>query len=89
MKSLRDEGILIVVSGMAVHNLRDMWRAMQRVGPMGYTSSFDRALKEAVEVAVCDFSFEFFFALGVDCLVVWFVWFADFFVAGEETGGYG
>lgn len=49
---LREEGVLIIVSGMAVHNLRDMWRAMQMVGSMPYTTSFDQALKEAVEQEV-------------------------------------
>jgi 4,5-DOPA dioxygenase extradiol len=53
MQGLREEGILVVVSGMAVHNLRDMWKAMQRPAPMPYSVSFDAALKEAVEQKVC------------------------------------
>jgi 4,5-DOPA dioxygenase extradiol len=53
MQELREEGILVVVSGMAVHNLRDMWKAMQRPAPMPYSVSFDAALKEAVEQKVC------------------------------------
>ena len=44
---LREEGVLIIVSGMAVHNLRDMWKA--RGGTMEYAVSFDEALREAVE----------------------------------------
>jgi 4,5-DOPA dioxygenase extradiol len=53
MQELREEGILVVVSGMAVHNLRDMWKAMQRPAPMPYSVSFDAALEEAVEQKVC------------------------------------
>ncbi|KAF2859655.1 Extradiol aromatic ring-opening dioxygenase [Piedraia hortae CBS 480.64] len=45
MSSLRDDGILIFCSGMAVHNLRDMWKP----GLQSYTTSFDNALKSAVE----------------------------------------
>ena len=41
---LREEGILIIVSGMAVHNLRDMPSSS-----MPYAESFDEALREAVE----------------------------------------
>ncbi|TIA10997.1 aromatic ring-opening dioxygenase LigB subunit [Aureobasidium pullulans] len=49
MQGLREEGILVILSGMAVHNLRDMWKAMQQPTPMPYSVSFDAALKEAVE----------------------------------------
>lgn len=45
---LRDENILIIVSGMAVHNLRDMRFTFGKSQPMPYTVSFDEALKEAV-----------------------------------------
>ncbi|KAI6713185.1 hypothetical protein JHW43_004270 [Diplocarpon mali] len=49
--SLRAEGICIVVSGMAVHNLHDV-----RYGfagqPRPYAESFDEALREAVETDV-------------------------------------
>lgn len=53
MQGLREEGILVIVSGMAVHNLRDMWKAMQQPAPMPYSVSFDAALKQAVEQKVC------------------------------------
>jgi 4,5-DOPA dioxygenase extradiol len=47
VSGLRDEGIQIIVSGMAVHNLRDMRWGLQGVKP--YAKSFDEALREAVE----------------------------------------
>ncbi|WPG97713.1 Extradiol ring-cleavage dioxygenase [Acrodontium crateriforme] len=52
VRSLREEGIQIIVSGMAVHNLRDLWKAMSLSQPMPYAVSFDEALKEAVEQRV-------------------------------------
>ncbi|KAB8069410.1 aromatic ring-opening dioxygenase LigB subunit [Aspergillus leporis] len=48
VSSLRDENILIIVSGMAVHNLRDLWSTMGDPRPLPYTTSFDEALKQAV-----------------------------------------
>ncbi|KAJ6014436.1 Extradiol ring-cleavage dioxygenase class III enzyme subunit B [Penicillium herquei] len=48
---LRDENILIIVSGMSVHNLRDMRFAFGKPHPLPYTVSFDEALKEAVTTA--------------------------------------
>lgn len=43
--NLRSQNIAIIVSGMAVHNLRDLRFGTSR--PMPYTSSFDEALKDA------------------------------------------
>jgi aromatic ring-opening dioxygenase catalytic subunit (LigB family) len=46
VSSLRSEGICLIMSGMAVHNLRDM-RFGSSIQP--YSKTFDEALKEAVE----------------------------------------
>ncbi|KAL8683484.1 MAG: hypothetical protein Q9186_000524 [Xanthomendoza sp. 1 TL-2023] len=46
---LREQNIQIIVSGMAVHNLRDMRFSYGDSKPLPYTVSFDEALKKAVE----------------------------------------
>lgn len=47
--TLRDENIVVIGTGMSVHNLRDLRFAMGSPTPMPYAVSFDNALKEAVE----------------------------------------
>ncbi|KAJ5952959.1 Extradiol ring-cleavage dioxygenase class III enzyme subunit B [Penicillium vulpinum] len=49
--SLREQNIMIIVSGMAVHNLRDLRFAFGSSTPMPYAVSFDKALKDAVTTA--------------------------------------
>ena len=48
VSALRLENVQIIVSGMAVHNLRDMRFGMMNSNPLPYTISFDEALKDAV-----------------------------------------
>lgn len=45
--TLRDQGVLIIASGMAVHNLRDMRMAFSTGKTLPYADSFDTALTEA------------------------------------------
>ncbi|CRG84345.1 4,5-DOPA dioxygenase extradiol-like protein [Talaromyces islandicus] len=47
LESLRDENILIIGAGMAVHNTRDFRRTLTTGETMSYAFSFDEALKEA------------------------------------------
>lgn len=49
VQRLREEGVLIVVSGMAVHNLRDRGFGSMMNEPQPYAVSFDEALKVAAE----------------------------------------
>lgn len=51
---LREKNILIIVSGMAVHNLRDLRFTMGSSRPLPYAVSFDEALKEAVTADPAD-----------------------------------
>ncbi|KAH8811450.1 Extradiol ring-cleavage dioxygenase, class III enzyme, subunit B [Xylogone sp. PMI_703] len=53
IESLREENIAIIVSGMAVHNLRDLrFAMMEGSGPFPYVKPFDEALREAAEAPV-------------------------------------
>ncbi len=52
VSKLREQGVQIIVSGMAVHNLRDLFSSRSSVEPLPYTISFDKALKEAAETPV-------------------------------------
>ncbi|TKA72554.1 hypothetical protein B0A55_07753 [Friedmanniomyces simplex] len=56
LEGLRDQGILIIGAGMAVHNLHD-FRALRSTGKTGvlpYASTFDKALKDAVTASPKD-----------------------------------
>lgn len=47
--SLRESNVVIIATGMTVHNLRDLRRSWGSPTPLPYAVSFDNALKEAVE----------------------------------------
>ncbi|KAF2792696.1 Extradiol aromatic ring-opening dioxygenase [Melanomma pulvis-pyrius CBS 109.77] len=47
LESLRDEGILIIAAGLAVHNLRDYLATLATGETKPYAYSFDEALREA------------------------------------------
>ncbi|KAK5089556.1 hypothetical protein LTR24_006111 [Lithohypha guttulata] len=49
VQKLREENVQVIVSGMAVHNLRDLWMTRATGQTMPYSVSFDAAMKEAVE----------------------------------------
>jgi 4,5-DOPA dioxygenase extradiol len=49
---LREQNIVLIMSGMAVHNLRDMRFGFGSVMP--YSKSFDEALRDAVEADTKD-----------------------------------
>jgi len=51
LASLREEGVVLICSGMAVHNLRDFRTTFGRPGSMPYATEFDDALRDATEQA--------------------------------------
>lgn len=51
VSSLRDENVVIIGTGMSVHNLQDLRFTMGDPTPMPYSVSFDKALKEATEAS--------------------------------------
>lgn len=52
VQSLREENVLIVASGMSVHNLRHFMVSKSTGRTMPYAASFDDALKGAVETGL-------------------------------------
>ncbi len=49
VQKLREENVLIIASGMSVHNLRHLMMTMGTGKTMPYAASFDAALKDAAE----------------------------------------
>ncbi|KAI9670931.1 MAG: hypothetical protein M1817_003816 [Caeruleum heppii] len=54
VSALRSQNILVVVSGMAVHNLYDLGVIFSDPRPLPYVVTFDEALKDAVEAPVTE-----------------------------------
>lgn len=49
LSTLRSQGVVIICSGMAVHNLRDLFSNPDPSKPLNYAITFDEALRSAVE----------------------------------------
>ncbi len=49
LRRLREEGVLILASGSATHNLRDFFGRSRDAAPPEYVSAFDEWLKAAIE----------------------------------------
>ena len=51
VEKLREDGVAVICSGMAVHNLRDYFMMQGMPGDRPYTKPFEEAVKVAVETA--------------------------------------